>query len=432
MKKVLYFTFAVFVLSVMCFNVTPARAEVTFNGEYRVRGFAFDINGADTTGSDSTSYWDQRFRLYITAKMSDNIKGVIRMLAPHHNPCDLGSATYPGNKWGDVWEKPVLWDLAYMDFGVPELDINVKIGRQGIDLGNKIVMGSCKSYDSLILGKMINKMSLSLLTAKFSEGTDAKGDDEDIYGAVLNFAPAPKVNMGIWAVMGRDGDTSDGYMPTLGVTPANNPTANAFWFGATAAMDYAVKINLEFDYSSITANGTGANPDVEATGFAFFGEATADLAMAKVGGSVLYSTGEDQAATGDSDLFVPISGYFSERNDYDELVLRRYIYVKGNGTLTGDQSIGNILAIQLYAQKDLTPKLMGKASIQTYSFNEDPDGAGAMDKDIGQELDLKLAYKVNNNLTVTGIGAYWMTTKDIFGDNNDDCWLLKHEILYKF
>ena len=45
MKKVYYLAFAVMLLSVMCFRVMPARAEVTFNGEWRVRGYVFDIEG---------------------------------------------------------------------------------------------------------------------------------------------------------------------------------------------------------------------------------------------------------------------------------------------------------------------------------------------------------------------------------------------------
>jgi hypothetical protein len=99
----------------------------------------------------------------------------------------------------------------------------------------------------------------------------------------------------------------------------------------------------------------------------------------------------------------------------------------------GDWSIGNITAIQLYAMRDLTPQLNGKVSVQNYAFTEDPDGsAGAMDTAIGTEVDVKLVYKMYDNLTLTGVGAYWITTDDMFGNNNEDCWLLKHEVLYKF
>jgi hypothetical protein len=445
MKKVFYLAFAVLLLSVMCFNVMPARAEVTFNGEWRVRGYVYDIDGSDDLGgyrSDTASYWDQRFRLYITAKMSDNLKGVVRMLTPNHVTCDFDDA---GNIWGSgdaVNPKPVLWDIAYLDFDIPlpTAQVNVKLGRQGIDLGNMILLGSCKTYDSMILSTGIQNVNISVLTVKLDEGAATSGafDDEDLYGAVLSFDPAPNMNLGIWAVYGKDGDTAadptvePGYILSDPTLAATNPTADAFWLGAAANMDFApVKVNLEFDYSKVTLNGVSANPDIEMTGYAFFADVSADLPAAKVGGNVLYTTGvdQDEPNQNDTDLFVPISSHFSERNDYDYLVLRRYIY----GNYGGDRSIGNLIAIKLYAMKDLAPKLTGTISVQNYSFTQDPDGSlGPDGKNIGTEIDVKLAYKLYDNLTLTGVGAYWITDEDIFGNDNENNWLLKHEILYKF
>jgi hypothetical protein len=449
MKKVFYLAFAVLVLSVMCFNVMPARAEVTFNGEWRVRGYVMDLNGTnDATGarSDSSSYWDQRFRLYITAKVSDNLKGIIRMLSPNHVPCDYDAS---GNVWGSgdaVDPKPVLWDVAYLDFDVPlpTAPVNIKLGRQGIDLGNKILLGSCRTYDSMILTTAIQNVSVSVLTVKLDEGTSTSGafDDEDLYGAVLSVDPAPNINLGIWTVLGKDGDTAadpdvePGYMfsdPTLAAT---NPSADAFWLGAAAGMDFApIKINLEFDYSKITLNGAWGNPDIEHTGYAFFADVSADLPAVQFGGNLLYTTGvdKDDPDQNNTDLFVPISSHFSERNDYDYLVIRRFIYGAGNGALAGDRSIGNLIAIKLYAMKDLAPKVTGMISAQNYSFTQDPDGSNpTMGKNLGTEIDVKLVYKLYNNLTITGVGAYWITDEDIFGPDNENNWLLKHEILYKF
>ena len=154
MKKVFCLAFAVFVLTVMCFSTMPARAaEVSFNGQWRVRGFAFTVDGADYIPevSKSRTYWDQRFRLYITAKASENLKGVIRMLSPDHVGCSVDT----GDVWGDVAPKAVLWDLAYLDFDVPQTQFNVKLGRQGLDLGNYIVLGSCKTYDGLVVSTAV-------------------------------------------------------------------------------------------------------------------------------------------------------------------------------------------------------------------------------------------------------------------------------------
>ena len=55
-----------------------------------------------------------------------------------------------------------------------------------------------------------------------------------------------------------------------------------------------------------------------------------------------------------------------------------------------------------------------------------------MGKNLGTEIDVKLVYKLYDNLTISGIGAYWITDEDIYGPENDNNWLLKHEILYKF
>jgi hypothetical protein len=319
--------------------------------------------------------------------------------------------------------------------------VNAKLGRQGIDLGNMILWGSCKTYDSMVLGTSVQNMSISFLTVKFDEGeTSGAFDDEDLYGLVLSMDPAPNINLGAWAVMGKDGDTTTdtGYMfadPNL----AGNPDADAFWFGVAANMDLnPVKVKLEFDYSKITLNGQGAgNADIDATGYAFFGDVSADTTVATVGGSVLYTSGDDKDDNNpDTDLFIPISSHFSERNDYDYLVLRRYVYGAGstvNGMkIAGDHSIGNIIAIRLYAMKDLTPKLTGRISAQNYSYTQDPDGTGWMKKKLGTEIDVKLVYKLYDNLTLTGVGAYWVTDEDTFGPDNDNNWLLKHEILYKF
>ncbi|MGA1789875.1 MAG: hypothetical protein ACMUIM_00190 [bacterium] len=443
MKKVFCLAFAVFVLTVMCFSTMPARAaEVSFNGQWRVRGFAFDIDGEKVENeSQSTSYWDQRFRLYITAKANDNLKGVIRMLSPNHVSCSVDS----GDIWGDVNPKAVLWDLAYLDFDVPQTQFNVKVGRQGIDLGNYIVLGSCKTYDALMVSTAVQNVNLSLFTAKLNEGTTGASDfdDEDLYGIALNFKAAPNITLGAFGVMGSDGDVTDiGYMSNdlvdaiqdiedsaVTTDMVGRDSADAMWLGLTGDMDFnPIKVKLEFDYSKITLVDSDVTnlPDYEITGYAFFADVCADLPMAKVGANLLYTSGHDKddSSTTESDQFIPISSHFSERQAYDHIVMYRGI-IGAN-----DHAIGNLTAIQLYAFKDLTPQLSGKFSVQKYNFTNQPEWATG--DDLGTEIDVLLAYKLYDNLTFTGTGAYWLTTDDVFGPDNENCWLLKHEILYTF
>jgi hypothetical protein len=389
------------------------------------------------------TYWDQRFRLYITAKVSDNLKGVIRMLAPDH----VGDQDIPdcGDKWGDVNAKPVLWDIAYLDFDVPQTQLNVKVGRQGIDLGNYIVLGSCKTYDALVVSTSVQNVNLSLFTAKMNEGSTggAAFDDEDLYGIALNFKAAPNITLGAFGVMGSDGDVTDtGYMSNdlvdaiqdiedsaVTTDMVGRDNADAMWLGLTGDMDFnPIKVKLEFDYSKITLvdNDITNLADYEITGYAFFADVCADLPVAKVGANLLYTSGHDKddASTTESDQFIPISSHFSERQGYDHIVMYRGI-IGAN-----DHAIGNLTAIQLYAMKDLTSQLSGKFSVQKYNFTNQPEWATG--DDLGTEIDVLLSYKLYDNLTFTGTGAYWITTDDVWGPDNENCWLLKHEILYTF
>ena len=63
----------------------------------------------------------------------------------------------------------------------------------------------------------------------------------------------------------------------------------------------------------------------------FFGDVSADLPAVKFGGNLLYTTGDDKddGNPNETDLFVPVSSYFSERNDYDYLVNSLKLFNRG-------------------------------------------------------------------------------------------------------
>jgi hypothetical protein len=299
----------------------------------------------------------------------------------------------------------------------------------------------------LVASTAIQNVNLSLFTAKLNEG-DAGGafDDEDLYGIALSFKAAPNITLGAFGVMGVDGDIDDdgylsdtdyGLVASIGdieasalTDMAGRDSASGMWLGLTGDMDFnPIKVKLEFDYSKITLTDNDVTnlADYEITGYAFFADICADLPVAKVGANLLYTSGHDKddASTTESDQFIPISSHFSERQGYDHLVMYRYLIGKN------DHAIGNLTAIQLYAMKDLTSQLSGKLSVQHYSFTNQPE-APATGDDLGTEIDVLLSYKLYDNLKLTGTGAYWITTDDVFGPDNENCWLLKQEILYTF
>lgn len=522
MKKALIFAFAAVLLSVMCFHAIPARAaaEVTFNGEWRVRGYAYDID-ARKDADNTQTFWDQRFRLYITAKANDNLKGVVRILTPDNTKWGTMSASDSSlaswNGAANPWTNDVTVDVAFLDFDIPQTKLHCSIGKQFLSLGNYIVLGSYATYDSLVLSTQVENVKLAVFTAKLNEDDtsdslyavyavkDPNGvligysagshasvfseDDEDIYGLTVNFNLAPNVNIGLFGVMGNDGELgrcecncygscmtdcsgmcygsdcetycAGDYVPACLINHASImglceglpksgasidcddeedasvvnyfQDADAYWLGATANIDYApLKMKFEADYSRVDINYYGTDPnitDVKIKGYALFGDICADLDFAKIGVAGLYTSGAKYDDAFTVHAFVPISSRFSYWNKYDEMVLKTYL----NDVVT------NVTSFKLYAMKELTPKLTGTLSVQTYKFSEDPDGpynattgAGAIGTDLGIEVDAKACYKVYENLTLTAIGAYWFTDSDTFGQDSDDNWLLKHEIEYKF
>lgn len=461
MKKALYFVFTAFILTVLLFQTMPAMAvEVSFDGEYRIRAYAYDLDGRKTSDNDfndSQTYYDQRFRLGITTKISDNLKAYIRMVAPNNDRWGNGDNTsllFDYNEGGTArvqtdsgnpWAGNVDFDLAYLDFAIPNTNLNARVGKQWMSLGNYIVLGSYATFDAIKVNTKLNNVDVCLFTAKLYEGDtsdeyDSTGeaetpseDDEDLYGLTLGFKPAPNMNLGLFTVMMNDGTVDEGYFaPGL----PGYEDMDAFWIGLNADIDYApLKMKFEADYSNVKLNAIdNGGEDFEAKGYALFADICAELEYANIGIAALMTTGEKEDEPGDdneSSMFVPISSRFSYFYDWDLIVINKYLE-----DLEGDYCITNLTTLKLYAKKDLTPKTKGTLSIQTYSYTEDPEPDSdepGDDSKLGMEIDVVLEHQLYDNLTLTAGAGYWITDEETVGtEDTNDNWLLKLALLYKF
>ncbi len=460
MKKALYFAFTAFILTIMVFHVIPARAvELKFNGEYRIRAYAFDIDGRKDC-DDSQTYYDQRFRLVFTAEVTENLKGVVRMVAPNND------------KWGNMdttgtidscnpWAGNVDFDLAYLDFAIPNTNLSAKVGKQYLKLGNYIVLGSHATYDAIMISTKIENVDLALFTAKIYEGNtdDSAGsseDDEDLYGFTLGVNAAPNMNFGLFAVVGNDSSASEGHF-SLGEYSSYSDI-DGLWLGLTAEVDYApVKLNFELDYSSVKFNRNPAEngqiQEYKSEGYAVFADACVELEFAKVGIAALMTTGnkEDDSAENDYSVFTPISSRFSYYKNWDLMVIEKLLERS-----KGDNCINNLTTLKVYAMKDLTPKTTAILSVQTYNYTENirkKNSEGEYEyinylgeyeqrlfnkstsdeiNNLGVEIDAILKHKLYENLTVTAAAGYWLTDKETFGEDSDDNWLLKACLLLEF
>jgi len=438
MKKALYFTLAAFILTVMVFHSMPVRAvELSFNGEYRVRAYAYDMNGLNEQ-DDARTYYDQRFRLVLTATASENLKGVLRIVAPNNDTW----GTFDSENTSNPWEGSVDYDLAYLEFSIPNTNLNAKIGKQFLKLGNYIVMGSYATYDSIVVSTKIENVDISLFTAKLYEGSihDAEGpseDDEDLYGLTLGVNAAPNMNFGFFAVILNDGALDSGYIGEDDIY-GEYSDSDAFWLGLTADMDYApLKFKFEVDYASYKANSEIVD-DIEGEGFAVFADICAELEFAKVGVAALMTTGQDRDhfEKNEDSAFYPIGSRFSYFYEWDLLVINKFLE-----DAYDNQCITNLTTYKVYAMKDFTPKTSGTLSVQTYSYTEDANLYDADEQTrIGVEIDAIVTHQLYENLELKAGAGYWITDKETYdpatettlGKDNEDNWILKLALLFEF
>jgi len=464
MKKILFLTFCCILMVVMVLHAIPAMADVSFEGEYRVRAYSYDLSPQKREDNgksfdNSQTYYDQRFRLQMTAAVNENLKGVLRLVAPQNSGKIWGyskkwdDCEYSGNEC-DPEENPtaegVEIDLAYIDFTIPNTKFNCVIGKQYLSLGNYIVLGSQATYDAILVNAKLGIVDLSVFTAKLYEGdiSDSPSyvsnqdpsymfseDDEDLYGVALGFNAAPNMNFGLFLVKVDDSDVGSGFF-TDDIDTELWQDLDAYYIGLTANMDFApVKIKAELDYCTgkiAKMENSAADDDIKIKGLAFFADVCADLSPFKVGGSILYTTGNDKEDMEKNEFgrFEPISSSFSYMNDWDSFVLYHYLH----------EDISNLTALRVFGMWDITQKTALKGSIINFNRTEDEDDIEDIKTALGTELNLKVEHSLYENLTVSGGFSYWMTSKETFPQYNDNgeiedpdgCMLFKAQVLYTF
>ncbi|MGA1874020.1 MAG: hypothetical protein ACMUIA_00260 [bacterium] len=410
--------------------------ELDFTGEYRNRGWwltNFDINTTELT--ENSAFWDNRFRLQANARISDDLEGVVRLLAADNE--NWGTLHYRSRSFDpnqpldnrqryNVHADLVEVDLAYVKLNLPNTPFMVKLGKMDLNLGHSIVLGSEMTWDTLALKGVSENIHYGLFTAKYHEGdVTMASDDIDLYGLYINLNPQEDVNFGIYAVYGNHSSKDP---DRLAIIPAgsnsigfDNSFNTAYWIGVTSTMNVEpLKVKFEFDHSNLTLDKevTGDN-DRDTTGFAAYADVSGMAANLTLGGSILFASGEEAGQTGDSDAFSPIFSRFSYMNDYDLITL---YWVR-------DDILTNMLAFQFYLKgRMFDDQVTTKLSAQYYQLNEEEMN----DKVIGTEIDARISFNIYQNLSFTGKAGYLLTDSEYFGEDDDDIWLLGHEWVFSF
>jgi hypothetical protein len=221
MKRIFVITVCTGLLFMM--SIPLYAVDMSFGWLYRARYMAnnFPIGGGvgshhvkypGTNSSTDHGYSliDQRIDISMTAKISDDLKGVIVLT---NGTNSMHSFSFP--QWGrnGVNRSPnapagtqedtsstffgeLNFRNAYIDFNLPNpcLPLNIKVGRQQLKVGHGIVFSG--SPDALAITSKYKNIDFGFWTAKISEGAITESDDWDMYTLWAKCSPVPNHTFG--------------------------------------------------------------------------------------------------------------------------------------------------------------------------------------------------------------------------------------------
>ncbi len=384
MKKLLILAFAA--LLVIAFSMPAAAVENVFGGYWRTRVFQLTDFSGDDTGSLDQVWVDTRTRLYYTAILNDNLKLV--------NKFEFDA------KWGDTGYGDIgtdgkgLFEIkhSYADFNIGDFTFNV--GAQGFTLARGFIFDDdAAGLKAIYKGETFVIPFAWIKVFEGGTGKDANDQDVDMYAILPTFALSETMSINPYIAYITSTDAS-GYDATLGET-----TATAIGFDFNMSLEAAsLWASVIVQSGTIEAGGLGG-PDIDVGGSLMaFGGSYQGLGI-PIHGQVLYATGDDAGTAADVEAYWATPGacyYWSE--------------IMGYGTFDWEVSNGspacgitNLLAVNLGVSFSLSDKASLGIDVWNASLIED-NAAG--DTDLGTEIDVKLKYKLIENLNLDVVFAY--------------------------
>lgn len=407
MKRIILSVFAAAVTA--AWAIPASAGDVTFSGQYRLRGEFIDNTDFDETANDTTDFWTQRVRLTANAKATDDVSAKITLQDTRQwgaeGTTSVGSPGVSGPQLTDAGttvNSNVDVHEAYLNvsniFGTP---VSLRAGRQELSYGDERLIGSFgwsnngRAFDAFKLMYNNDAVSVDLFSATIAE-TGTVNDDTYLHGVYATLKQLIPNN------------TLDVYVfdLTSGVSTADTTyTIGARLKGAAAGVDYTVELPYQFGDDS-----TGV--DISAWAFAAKVGYTLPTPMKiRVGAEYDLATGQDPDETDVtvfSNLFPTNHAHF------------------GIADVTGANQWSNIQAWSVNASVDLNEKT--RLYVAYWDFSQDEiaaianssfDPVGNNSDELGSEIDLIATYKYNNNLSIEA-GASRFFAGDAAGTDPDD------------
>jgi len=461
-------------LLIMIMSIPTYAVDISFGGLIRPRYIAnnFPIGagvGTHVNHSDhGYSFVDQRVDISMTAKISDDLKGVIVLTnsnnslhtlsypqwgrngvnrsnnAPQGTTGAGGAVSHTHSYYMDDTNSTFFGELnfrnAYIDFNLPNpfLPLNFKVGRQQVKVGHGIVFSG--SPDALAITSKYKNIDFGFWTAKISEGSITESDDWDMYTLWAKCSPIANHTFGATFIYeyGKSGafrDQQFGYPNGLALANFTEDVKFRPWIislTADGTMD-PITYRAEFAYQGgeiKDADANGGNWDLSA--WAAMAGIDYNLSSickkpAKVGVEVAYGTGEEDGSNdGSYNGFLmhdPEWWYADLMSDVVGLYLLNGLnnraYVKVSGEMKPmDRITCNIAYLYNWApETNSEGKYDGHHNFMGHEF----DIASTYDIFKNLNFELKFAYLI--------AGDYF---DDVDGDSPTDPYGITGTLLFKF
>jgi hypothetical protein len=383
---------------------------------------------------------DTRTRLYYTAKFSDNFMFV--------NKFEMDAAWGAQDSYGDIGADGVNVEVknSYADFTLDP--VNFKVGVQGGILGRSFLFD--EDFAGVVVTYEGEAVSIPIYWMRAYEGgNDDMTQDADYFAIDPTFTLADMLDVNPYFMYIHSDNGSDFFSDAeVGerLFP-EDPAVAAFFNSVIDDVDlYYVGLDLDakLDFGTLWFTGIyqgGELEDLDVSAYLAAVGGTFDLGPANIHAEGFYASGDaGRDPDDDSDLntyFVPEgqSYYWAEIMGLGEFDARTANGFTQSAGSPGD-AIGNIWAVNLGGTVMPTEKLSCTLDLWYAQLVEE----NAFDEDeLGFEVDLKLNYKLMENLDLMVVGAYLFADDATINPtatgedtNEDDPWEVGTALTLKF
>ena len=419
--------------------VAKDTSQITLSGELRFRGWYTDNTSgtrravSNPADGPSQGWYDNCVRLRLQADVSKNTMGVIHL----ETTSDWAQTTNRSYTSGTLNAKPAsefgileAW-LLHKGTGLLGIPAGIKVGHMPIALGERQFLDHTRFGDDAIVlfADPTKELHIGLLTAKFIEdsASNASTADATAYAALATYKVDKDNTVGVNYTLINDTGLTGVTLATTG-QKFNFQNLGLHANGKLADVKYAVEYDTQFGNQSDT---------VKFKGYGIFANLGYDIKPVTVRAG--YARGSGDAGNTDAAKNKDFQTTLGIVDDVHYTFIYEYTTrdassnrALGQGTRTN--GISNTTYYRLGLDTDITKDL--KASVDYFILKATEAATGS--KDIGNEYNAKLIYKIDKNLTYSitaGIldpGKWWEDTAGVTSANNKNITQMVHALTLSF